>query len=168
MLLSEYTVQAARTAIYPRSVARYYTIENLMAEIAELVEVKYDSGELASEAGDVLWQLAMTNREHHLGLEADLDQVPAVGAVPTIDACVDALVVSGGYLLSRHAKQLRDGLDAVSDQAMLKAISEVLEDLRLLVAGHLGMTLTEVGEANIAKLASRADRGVLMGDGNHR
>lgn len=168
MLLSEYTTLAARTAIYPRSVARYYTIENLVAEITEIVEAKWNDDELFSEAGDVLWQLAMTNREHNIGLEANLSHLPEGKVGMSRETYVDELVISGGYLLSRNAKRLRDGLDAVTDETMLKAASKVLEDLRLLVAAVLGKTLTEVGEANIAKLASRANRGVLMGDGNHR
>lgn len=169
MLLSEYTVLAKRTAIYPPEVAVAYTVEEVMGEISEAVAVKHDADELFVELGDILWEIALANLELDLGIETDLSAPPETdGPLATTEVYMDQLVVSGGYFLSRHAKRLRDGADAVSDDVVRAALTRTLEDLRAAAHGILGQTLDVVAEANIAKLADRDERNVLRGSGDRR
>ena len=86
-----------------------------------------------------------------------------------------------GELMSKIAKHIRKGR-MVIDNNMLKVSDEFTkEDAEALlaevgdtmwfcagVAHILGQPLEETGQANIDKLASRKERGVIDGDGDNR
>jgi NTP pyrophosphatase (non-canonical NTP hydrolase) len=78
MDFDEYQKQAAETAIYENN---FYPIASLMVESAELSDLfikpmlrgddkKIDVNELMSEAGDVLWNLAMLLNDNGVDLSA--------------------------------------------------------------------------------------------------
>lgn len=78
------------------------------------------------------------------------------------------LVGEVGELFSLEAKMIRDGGNIQKYRENLKKeLGDILWHLAA-VALDNGMTLEEVAVANIHKLASRANRGVLTGSGDDR
>lgn len=90
------------------------------------------------------------------------------------------LVGEVGELFSKLAKAIRKekisindndfNFHKLSDQEKHDLISE-LGDLQWFIAGiafSMGRDLQEIGEENLAKLADRAKRGVIIGDGDNR
>lgn len=99
----------------------------------------YPFGSLAEEAGEVLGKLNKFSRKHDLSYEESVEYA----RVPSFAA----------------SRALRDDL--------LAELGDVLWQLSA-CAGELGMTLEEVAQANIDKLAGRVQRGTLDGSGDNR
>ena len=73
-----------------------------------------------------------------------------------------------GEVLEKIKKWIRDGHDIETVRANVKKEGgDVLWYLANLLS-DLDLTLDEVMEANVAKLADRAERGVLKGSGDNR
>ena len=95
----------------------------------------------------------------------------------------EGMVGEMGELMSKVAKGVRKGKMKVSSNTLVLLASkqerpEILEglkselgDILWFVAGMadvMGWSLEEVAQANIDKLASRKERGVIQGDGDNR
>lgn len=75
-----------------------------------------------------------------------------------------------GELAEKMKKLIRDDAGILTDERrklMKKELGDVLWYVSQ-VARELGCTLEEIGEENLAKLASRMERGVLHGNGDLR
>jgi len=84
---------------------------------------------------------------------------------PTLGLCGEA-----GEIAEKVKKILRDQ-GGVFDQSSRDELRLELGDVLWYVAqlaAELGLSLEEVAQANLGKLSSRAERGTLGGDGNHR
>lgn len=83
---------------------------------------------------------------------------------------VVGLLSEAGELAGEVKRTLRDDAGQLTDQRRSKVLAELGDILWYVaaVADELGADLNEVAEANIAKLASRAERGVLHGEGGQR
>jgi NTP pyrophosphatase (non-canonical NTP hydrolase) len=83
-----------------------------------------------------------------------------------------ALGLSGeaGEVAEHAKKAIRDDRGQISDErraAMAKELGDVLWYVAQL-ASELGLDLDEIAQANLDKLLSRQQRGVLSGDGDDR
>ena len=93
---------------------------------------------------------------------------PDVGAnpiYPTLGLCGEA-----GEVAEKVKKVLRDRQGRFGPESV-EAIGLELGDVLWYVAQlatELGLRLDDVAAANLAKLSSRAERGVIAGDGDHR
>lgn len=80
------------------------------------------------------------------------------------------LAGEAGEVCENTKKMMRDDHGVLSD-ARRSALKKELGDVLWYVArcaAEAGLTLEEVGQANIEKLSSRQRRGVLHGDGDDR
>jgi NTP pyrophosphatase (non-canonical NTP hydrolase) len=93
---------------------------------------------------------------------------PGAGAnllYPTLGLCGEA-----GEVAEKVKKLVRDDAGVLSDErrdAIAKELGDVLWYVAQL-ATEAGLDLDAIAEANLAKLLSRADRGVLQGSGDDR
>jgi NTP pyrophosphatase (non-canonical NTP hydrolase) len=76
----------------------------------------------------------------------------------------------GGEIAEKVKKYIRDNKATISDEQkkeLAKEIGDVLWYLAVL-ANTLGVSFDEVAKMNLAKLASRKERGMLTGSGDNR
>lgn len=75
-----------------------------------------------------------------------------------------------GEVLNKVKKIMRDSDGTITDEHRTTLTNELGDVLWYVatMATELGIDLNEVVETNLAKLASRKERGVLHGDGDHR
>jgi NTP pyrophosphatase (non-canonical NTP hydrolase) len=96
---------------------------------------------------------------------------PKEGYVEYLGLCyaTDGLVGEAGEIKNKTKKLLRGDrkLDESARQDLIDELGDVLWYCAA-VAGELGVSLEEVGERNLAKLADRAQRGVIKGSGDKR
>lgn len=96
--------------------------------------------------------------------QADTFAKPSARTV--IGYCLPGLAGEVGELCSLWAKAQRDGT-GINDTTVIKELGDILWFVSEIA--HLrGYTLLEVAEANIAKLASRQERGTIGGSGDNR
>lgn len=161
MKLYDYQVAARRTA-EPRAFHLEYLVPGIVGETGELIghmakgfwhEIDVQD-KMMLEYGDICWQTALL-----LHVEGVHDVAPLAEKVPTDPRVV--LVQSAGYMYQFYC-------DASTRQYVK---SEAVHLWRLLEASCLtitGHSFESVLQANLDKLASRAERGVLKGSGDHR
>lgn len=79
------------------------------------------------------------------------------------------LASEAGEVAGKIAKHFRDPAGYPLDkQAIALELGDVAWYVAVMALRVCGMTFAEVVSMNIAKLASRQDRGTLMGDGDNR
>lgn len=94
------------------------------------------------------------------------------GTIVELDWVYPALKLAGeaGEVAEKFGKIIRDCNGVMSPEQkadMVKELGDVLWYLAA-ISSELGVTLEEVAFANIAKLASRKERGVIQGSGDNR
>lgn len=171
MELAEYQVAAARTA-EPAAYDREYLIPMIVGETGELFGQRAKAvwhgwsperlqAELALEYGDIAWGVAIL-----LDLEGVRD-VRGYDVRPT-------RTVWGGQLDPWHVLvQMASAVHLFSTQVdTSRFVSSEAARLWLALEQHCqaitGRSWEVVQQGNLAKLASRAARGVLQGAGDHR
>lgn len=187
MLIDHYHERAGQTARYPdRGRNPVYPALGLAGESGEVCEkiLLYRIGEVhadavCSELGDTLWYQSALAFELGLSLTAvaGVASFTELADLASADDRPDDLLLLGlelascaGRCAERMKKVLRDR-EGVVDSASREATALALRD-HLLVAASLaallGSSLDSVAEANLHKLASRAEREVLHGEGDTR
>jgi len=148
--LRDYQVAAFATAIYPdagkgTSIYPYLALCEEAGEVAGLFAKRMRDGEkpdfrdnLRKELGDVLWQCAAIATEEDREL-----------TIETHNGFV------GDYALR------------LCESAICHDVESVVDVVNS-IAGQHGMTLREIADANLAKLAKRAAENTLRGSGSDR
>jgi len=171
MTVAEYEEQAAVTASYAEG--SVYPYLGLIEEIGEaagiIAKAERDNGgvldevrreQLKAELGDVLWMIAAVARDYDLTLHQDEEPNFSAEGHPTHPS----YVLFG--ILSETAGSLMLGFDAPSCQPErdIGVLLTVWEDLCF----AYGFKPVDVAAANLEKLASRKQRGVIHGEGDNR
>lgn len=164
-----YMEQAASTAIYSPQWAVIYPALGLGNEVGELAE-KIMAGKIIvahalAELGDVLWYVSALARDARVSQD-ELRWDPA--SVTQKDA-LRVLVAAAGEAQGHVKKALRDhdgDLDA-RRAGLIESLTKVLAAGDAL-ARALSSGIGEVCQWNLDKLAGRASRGALGGDGDVR
>lgn len=143
--------------------------------------------EVAAELGDVLWFIArfatelkqplssiaarsMYPAETGISISAFVQHVTPTGADrPTLERAALALG-SAGDLQGAVSKILRGDPAAQGTQYRKKLRDQLVVLLRdvAVLSDVLGVPLADVADGNLRKLAGRAARGTIHGDGDHR
>jgi hypothetical protein len=190
MRISDYAEKARSVAIYPEAARVFYPMMGIGGEVGELIEKIQHGGsdeEIVKEMGDVLWYLVNTLEDLSWGF---IDCVKFFAALRTNegtfsdvqahvvfhwDNCalggdITELSISAGKILEIGKKALRDN-SGVVPATKLKVVGKhcmlILQELCIVAHTH-GLNLDDVAQANIDKLFSRRDRGVLGGSGDNR
>ena len=137
-------------------------------------EYAQQSMDYASADSAVLWRVVDTQPDtvrdgSPLTLDTYQQQAKATAVYPEVKA--DQYLIAGlagevGELASIFAKYWRGDGDLNHDHAKAE-LGDVLWFVAIL-AGELGYSLSEVAENNLDKLADRANRGKLKGNGDNR
>lgn len=169
---------ARATALYPdagRNIA--YPTLGLAGEAAETFEKivnNADTKDVLAELGDVLWYTANLAWEAGLTLAGEYDdtafpRVETDGVASRIKTGND-LVIAVGHVCEIVKKTMRDAGGVFDEHRTSLLQNQLVEVLSAAskVAFAYGGDLTAAAENNVAKLASRADRGVIHGNGDNR
>lgn len=169
MKLIDYQKAALSTAIFPTEKAFEYLTLGLVGEVAELLaEETHPMTALDAtmkELGDVLWY-AVVLRHHVVGLYGE---EYSVDNIPYTDDYSDAVVVmstSAGLIANKAKKVIRDGR-AFDPDWVDSMITKILSACKT-TAEEYDASIEEIMQANIDKLASRKERGMIQGSGDHR
>lgn len=172
MKLNDYQEAARRTAVYPGKLA--YPTLGLCGEVGELI-VAYltKSKEIPKEIGDVLWYVANVSTDAGMSLkytggQEDFDYI--ADSVWSKDEACSYLAACSGRVAENVKKTIRDNEGELSEDRrknIRNALNKVLYGLAVMARNN-GTTLDQCAEENLAKLQSRAERGVLKGDGDDR
>lgn len=102
---------------------------------------------------------------------ADLSKIANYNASDSFNVDkVLGLVGEAGEVADKYKKIIRDREGVISEEnrkELLKELGDVLWYIAVL-SEYLGADLSEVAEANIAKLADRNNRGVIQSSGDNR
>lgn len=173
MEYAEYKEKALTTAVYPKEYGKIYTILGLGNEIGEAggklkKMIRGDGIEpkaFTDELGDVLWYMVATVGEFGLSLSGKLGSFTSatkVGGEFEINS------VSSVFLyFTRVANKYMDA--CLSNQLYFASIYlSMMLDLFETLCMVSGTRPLKIAQANLSKLASRAERDVLKGDGDNR
>lgn len=162
MSLRAYQLAIERFAKYPTASAVQYCILGALGEAGEIANkvkkiLRDDAGilteerktDLISEAGDVLWYLARL--ASHSKFDFGTHTPEATDAVNIFESSIELCDCVNTLSSSRARWDFTDTLDALTTMAWL-----------------LGTDLQGLADANIDKLDSRANRGVISGSGDAR
>jgi NTP pyrophosphatase (non-canonical NTP hydrolase) len=187
MLLNEYQTNAIKTAIYPRELAIMYPTLGLAGEFGEVVTqlVTRQQGGLIKELGDMLWYLANLAHDldatltdavdlHSLSETCTFEQVQLWAMDNRSSFLVAApesfIATKIGAICEAVKKLHRDDqgfLSPLRRDILLMNLAWVLMGIAAL-ANTIDAKLDLIAAGNIAKLANRAARGTLTGDGDNR
>ena len=180
MILNEYQSGAVNTAIYPGKLV--YPTLGLCGEAGELIDfvsVEHDQCDngaevdnIRKEMGDVIWYVANIAED----MDTLFSEVMARENFQEytgpwdVDEVISQLAICAGIVAENIKKAIRDDDGALS----YTRGKNILAALRMLViwlerlCSNYEITLEECAQLNLNKLRSRAERGVLKGDGDNR
>lgn len=176
MNINDYQQAAHETAIYPADKALDYLIPGLLVEAVELLTAVRYSPKFVGELGDVTWfvvEICGALRIDVSDIYTPPDTALKLQSVATIgyyDAWARRVVSYASGICNLWVKAVRDKGSVLSleDTTKIHAwLASLLYTVEQLAALH-DLTLADVFQANIDKLASRAARGVLTGNGDER
>lgn len=167
-MIETYQERAYATAVFPEQFAIPYIALKLCGETGELMEKQLQKGttweSIALEAGDCCWYIAALCE--NLGVKFhELQRVRHTGAPSDIWP-----VLLASQIAETIGKSLREGQTTLSKERGVKVI-DLLARMRSRIEDEMtriGYTLEQVLEMNLAKLASRQQRGTLVGEGDAR
>ncbi len=185
MNITTYAEEARSTAIYTNQFI--YPALGLSGEIGELID-KLTAGvhhkdEIIKEASDVLWYVVNICADAHLSFIDLADSIN--GGVPVNNftelgvqmiasddkrSTLIKLPIYSGRITEIAKKTIRDSggqLPAEKKPMIAESLAEVLRCL-FEISNSWSINLDDVAQANIDKLFSRRDRGVLQGSGDNR
>lgn len=155
MDFNEYVIRTRETVIYASEVALHYLIPGLLVEALELEKAWiYDE---TKEAGDCLYFCARIADE----LGVTLDYKPF--GTDTVTGCKTMIKDRAWHICDKWVKSLRDKT-AFECKKSLEIIVGYVCDM----AAIYEVTLSDIMQANVDKLADRNARGVLSGSGDNR
>ena len=163
LTFNKYQRKARETAVYPEEHAESYTVLGLLGEAGEIAQLAkrrlrdglvLDRERLASEVGDCLWYFAMylfergcPMPENNYYMSSDFTDADFPRDVETLFFWIAEMLKSA------------EGLEEECAQEGVLAALNTL-------ARHTPHTLEAIAQANLDKLADRAARGVLRGEGD--
>lgn len=180
--LEEYAKRAQETA-ESRAYHMGYLIPGIMGELGELSgqiakgywhqwSAEKLREELTAEYGDVLWMTALLSQRYGV-TDQDLDPKELVLLEETPDPALPKYVVL--HLVDDFLDVAENCLDPMADFEDEVAYREARDSVARFWSrlcgcclAVTGRSLGQVQEYNLNKLASRAARGVLRGQGDHR
>jgi NTP pyrophosphatase (non-canonical NTP hydrolase) len=166
LTFNEYQERARATAVYPTELGEIYTTLGLfgeIGEIAQLVKRTLRDGEtlnrerLADEIGDCLWYLAMYLFEAQA-------RMPEASYYLSSDFTDDDLPHDVSSLMCWTVEMISSCEGTIEEEYAHESILAALNTL----ARHTPYTLEAIARRNLDKLADRANRGVLRGEGDER
>lgn len=164
----QYQERAQATAIFPQASAFEYLALGLASEAVEVVTAGTYATDLDAELGDVFWYVAAFSH----WLNVPMRTLPSRPLRSERHHEVQReLLAAAGSVASLAKKAMRDDAGALTDERRARLIIEL--GRARVAAEHLcwqaaGRPVQEVLGANLAKLADRAQRGALGGDGDKR
>lgn len=193
MKISEYIEQAQSTAIFPEGLKFFYPTMGLVGEIGETIDkitrlyVPSNKTEITKELGDCLWYLVNVIEDAKLpcGIVDILWDVTDQRGSPTksftqlstqLITAEDTrsvfvrLLVYSGRIAEIAKKAMRDSGGAIPQNKYSELRHSLGEILLCLfdMCAQWDINMDDVAQANIDKLFSRRDRGVLGGSGDNR
>lgn len=167
MNYNDYQRSCRATAIYPAYAQIVYPTISLIDEIGEAEEkmlavILPAPDEIVKELGDIMWNVAMLAGDCRIQLE---DVVTMSRNYNGVNLFIPAARVAGIV-----GKSIRDNNSKISPDAQAAIMVNLAQVVAAISfhAGYYGSTLDEVCALNLAKLKSRADRGVISGSGDNR
>ena len=190
MNLNEYQKQAITTKIYADEVALSYLAMGLGGEAVELFEKIQENKDvicslnedqfrlMSKEIGDIYWYLAGLTEETNQNLGDIREQLYKSIMLPTdvkFEEVLGMLIISTGAILEVFKKALRDDYELFVDKKLTddkfnKMNNRIVELLVVCewLADFFGISVQDILQQNVDKLASRAKRGTLSGSGDER
>lgn len=183
----DYMAKTRETAQYPPDMALPYLALGLTSEVGEFAGVlnalSLDLDNLKKEAGDILWYCfrmldelpgdtkpdwgAYTNRPGYVYYYEREAAIPSLVVIRMVlglynDAAAIADVVK---------KSVRDNSGKVPAEkfdGIVKRVDNIIFSVAEIAQSEAWLNLDAIAAANIAKLASRKQRGVIAGSGDNR
>lgn len=176
MKLKEYSEIVKQTAIYPKSMGKFYAVLGIVDEIGEVSE-KIDYGgtkqEVMDEIGDTLWYVTATIREY--GFDNMFDYFESVRNYQTnADKYPKYLGKTGmqiGTKLAGRLKKIIRDEDMIFTKKKTKEIDGLVRqyiNTLAIIVNKMGLSFNKIMKGNINKLIDRQERGVISGDGDKR
>jgi len=180
LLLNKYQTGAVSTAIYPGTII--YPVLGLCGEVGELIAAvtadlysgqgSDDLDSIKKETGDVLWYIANIAEDMDTRFSEVMGRKNFEECLTTwdVDEALIELPIHAGRVAENIKKAIRDDDGAVSyarGKNILAALGLLVTWLERLCSRY-GITLEACAQLNLDKLRSRAERGVLKGDGDDR
>lgn len=174
MTFAEYIEKSQEFACYPKARGLEYTALGLANETFELLEKYWNHehpSDILAELGDVLWYTSACYKELGLEIQEPSTSIPGWTYYPGRGGgqeYFEALGITVGKYVGHVKKWLRldPGVEARTN-AMTLELSYILLCIHRLSIVY-GSDFQAVMTSNYAKLADRAQRGVLQGNGDHR
>lgn len=170
--LANYQARAAATA-QPAAYDHAYLIPMIVGEVGELFGQRakavwhgWDADrlqlELVSEYGDVCWGTAiLLQMEGAHNLQGSKLRLPGLTVWGNMPDPWEQLQARAGWLYRFHTQP-------ETHQFIVGEAKQLWMLLERNCRAVTGLPFDQVLEANLAKLASRAERGTLVGQGDHR
>ena len=171
---NDYQERAITTKIYADEIGVPYVVLGIIGEVGEFIE-KFSETEddisndlLTKELGDIYWYLA--------GFFSEVDEKTGDHIIipdyisPFIDS-ISNLSYSAFTIAELTKKYLRDEYPVKMGSDRFNKIVEHIQTINTVLislCATMDVELETILEANIAKLQSRKERGVLSGDGDTR